>query len=158
MPSITVRNIDAELKQRLKEQAAKHGCSMEEEARRILAGALPPQPKVKSPDGQETPKTGLDLAKSIHESFRSVGLTDEEHELFLRNIEELRHPGRYKQHEEPNEKGATMPSEGLGTEIHDFFKPVALTDEEYAIFTGAFERNDECTCSCHSEGDLANPC
>ena len=41
MPSITVRNIDAELKQRLKEQAAKHGCSMEEEARRILKKSLP---------------------------------------------------------------------------------------------------------------------
>ena len=41
MSSITVRNIDAELKQRLKEQAARHGVSMEEEVRRILREAVP---------------------------------------------------------------------------------------------------------------------
>ena len=106
MRNLTVRNLDEDLKQRLEEQAAKHGCSMEEEARRILAAALP-QRQVK---------------------------------------------------EEPKEKGEMTPSKGLGTEIHEFFKPVALTDEEYAIFTGAFERNDEGTCSCHSEEASANPC
>lgn len=95
MASITVRNLDENLKQRLKEQAAKHGCSMEEEVRRILAEALP-----------------------------------------------------YREN----------PPEGLGTAIHDFFKPVALTDEEYAIFTSAFERSDDCTCSCHSDATSSNPC
>ena len=97
MASITVRNLDENLKQRLKEQAAKHGCSMEEEVRRILAAALPPQPKVKSLEGQETPKTGLDLANAIRESFQSVGVTEEESELFFRSIEEIRHPERNKQ-------------------------------------------------------------
>lgn len=106
MPSITVSNIDEDLKQRLEEQAAKHGCSMEEEARRILAAALP----------QRQAKEG------------------------------------------PKEKGEMMPSKGLGTEIHEHFKPVALTDEEYAIFTSAFERSDESTCSCHSEEASSNPC
>ena len=95
MASITVRNLDEDLKQRLKEQAARHGCSMEEEVRRILAAALPP--KVKSLEGQETPQTGLDLANAIHESFQSVGLTEEESELFFRSLEEIRHPERYKQ-------------------------------------------------------------
>ena len=92
MASINVRNIDDDLKQRLKEQAAKHGCSMEEEVRRILVAALPPQPKVKLRNGQETPMTGLELAAGIHDLFQSVGLTDEESELFFRSIEELRHP------------------------------------------------------------------
>ena len=96
MPSITVRNLDDDLKQRLKEQAKKHGCSMEEEVRQILAEALPPKPKVKLVEGQETPMTGLDLAMAIRKSFQSVGLTDEERDLFLRSIEEMRHPERYR--------------------------------------------------------------
>lgn len=95
MASITVRNLDEDLKERLREQAAKHGCSMEEEVRRILAAALP---------------------------------------------------------------YVESPPEGLGTAVHDFFKPVALTDEEYAIFTSAFERSDACTCSCHSEATSPNQC
>lgn len=41
MASITVRNLDEDLKERLKEKAAKQGCSMEEEVRRIPAAALP---------------------------------------------------------------------------------------------------------------------
>ena len=36
MASITIRNIDDELKARLRLQAARHEVSMEEEARRIL--------------------------------------------------------------------------------------------------------------------------
>ena len=95
MACLTVRNLDEDLKQRLKEQAGKHGCSMEEEVRRILADALP----------------------------------------YVEN-----------------------PPEGLGTAVHSLFKPVALTDEEYAIFTSAFERKDECTCSCHHEMTPSNPC
>ncbi len=96
MASITVRNLDDSLKQRLKEQAAKHGCSMEEEVRRILEDALNLQLATDAPKGKDTPQTGLDLAMAIHESFQSVGLTDEESELFFRSIEELRHPDRYK--------------------------------------------------------------
>ena len=38
MSSITVRNIDEELKQRLKEQAARHGVSMEEGSTADFAG------------------------------------------------------------------------------------------------------------------------
>ena len=94
MASITVRNLDEDLKQRLQHQAAKHGCSMEEEVRRILAAALPPKVKVSPAKGQETPKTGLDLAMGIHNLFRSSGLTEEDIEMFIKNVEELRHPER----------------------------------------------------------------
>ena len=42
MASITIRNLDDSVKQRLRVRAAKHGRSMEEEARRILtAGVIP---------------------------------------------------------------------------------------------------------------------
>lgn len=40
MASITVRNIDKNLKKRLRVQAAEHGRSMEEEVRNILRAAL----------------------------------------------------------------------------------------------------------------------
>jgi plasmid stability protein len=38
--SITIRNLDAALKARLRVEAARHGHSMEEEVRLILRGAL----------------------------------------------------------------------------------------------------------------------
>ena len=62
MASITVRNVDEDLKRRLKEQAAKHGCSMEEEVRNILAAALPchrPPPEA--------------LGTAIYELFKPLG-------------------------------------------------------------------------------------
>lgn len=40
MAVLTIRNIDDSIKFGLRVQAAQHGCSMEEEARRILAQAL----------------------------------------------------------------------------------------------------------------------
>jgi len=42
MGMLTVRNLDEALKSRLRIRAAQHGCSMEEEARRILREALVP--------------------------------------------------------------------------------------------------------------------
>lgn len=40
MASMTIRNLDDDIKQRLRVQAAEHGHSMEEEARAILRAAL----------------------------------------------------------------------------------------------------------------------
>lgn len=40
MSTLTVRNLDDDLKQRLRLQAARHGHSMEEEVRQILRRAL----------------------------------------------------------------------------------------------------------------------
>jgi plasmid stability protein len=40
MSSITIRNLDPDLKQRLRVRAAEHGRSMEAEVRRILQAAL----------------------------------------------------------------------------------------------------------------------
>lgn len=40
MASITIRNLDDVLKERLRVEAARHGHSMEEEVRLILRGAL----------------------------------------------------------------------------------------------------------------------
>jgi hypothetical protein len=48
MAHLTVRNLEQDLIRRLKEQAASHGVSVNEEIRRILRSALParPQPKM----------------------------------------------------------------------------------------------------------------
>jgi len=40
MASITIRNLDDKVKARLRIAAARHGCSMEEEVRRILRSTL----------------------------------------------------------------------------------------------------------------------
>jgi antitoxin FitA len=50
MASITIRNIDDELKQRLKERAAVRGRSMEAEAREILEHALGAKPPAAVPN------------------------------------------------------------------------------------------------------------
>ncbi|TVQ72145.1 MAG: plasmid stabilization protein [Balneolaceae bacterium] len=45
MASITIRNLDKDVKKRLRVQAALHGHSMEEEARIILKSALSREPR-----------------------------------------------------------------------------------------------------------------
>ena len=59
MPSITIRNLDDDVKTRLRMRAAGHGRSMEEEARLILGEAVEREP---------TPAKGLGTA--LHELFK----------------------------------------------------------------------------------------
>lgn len=61
MAMLTIRNLDEPLKRQLRLRAAEHGCSMEEEVRRILQQAL----------GAPTPRQGL--GTRIHQ--RVVALT-----------------------------------------------------------------------------------
>lgn len=66
MASITIRRLDDRLKKKLRLQAARHGRSMEEEARQILkAGisAVPPPPTV-------------DLATAIRRLIEPLGGVD----------------------------------------------------------------------------------
>ena len=65
MASITVRNLDNGLKQRLRVRAAENGRSMEQEARDILRTAL---------DEDAAPVRNLGTA--IHELFRPLGGVD----------------------------------------------------------------------------------
>ncbi len=60
MASITIRNLEDQLKSRLRLEAARHGHSMEEEARLILRRALS-QPKERG------------LGSRIHERFVHAG-------------------------------------------------------------------------------------
>ena len=69
MTSITVRNIEEDLKRRLRIRAAEHGHSMEEEARRILRSALG-----EGLGPAEDPEKGL--GTKIHELFAPIGGVD----------------------------------------------------------------------------------
>lgn len=68
MASMTIRNIDEQLKSRLRVQAAQHGRSMEDEARDILRAALSTegegsgQSLIDSIRRRITPFGGIDLA------------------------------------------------------------------------------------------------
>jgi len=62
MANLTIRNLDNSVKARLRVQAAQHGRSMEEEARTILAEALP-----------ETPSRTEGLGTAIRRRFAPFG-------------------------------------------------------------------------------------
>ncbi|MGE0495337.1 MAG: plasmid stabilization protein [Vulcanimicrobiota bacterium] len=65
MASITIRNLDPSLKRLLRLRAARHNCSMEEEARRILRLVL---------TCNETPTA--DLLATIRARFEPLGGVD----------------------------------------------------------------------------------
>ena len=80
MASITVRNLDDDVKTRLRMRAASHGRSMEEEARLILAEAV---------ERETVPAKGLGTI--IHELFKPYGGV----ELELPPREPAREPPRF---------------------------------------------------------------
>ena len=80
MASITVRNLDDDVKTRLRMRAAGHGRSMEEEVRLILAEAV---------ERETVPAKGLGTI--IHEMFKPYGGV----ELALPPREPAREPPRF---------------------------------------------------------------
>jgi plasmid stability protein len=63
MPTLTIRNVDAELQQRLRVRAAQNGRSMEAELRHILKDVLRGDPQEQE----------LNLAESIRRIFAPFG-------------------------------------------------------------------------------------
>ena len=80
MASITVRNLDEDLKRRLRIRAAENGRSMEQEAREILRAAL---------SGDEA--TVRDPGTAIHELFKPYAGVDP----FVPPREPMRDPPRF---------------------------------------------------------------
>ena len=74
MPSITIRNLDNDIKQRLRVRAAEHGRSMEEEARDILrrvAGErAPPSNLAVAICARVSPADRIDLELPTREAMR----------------------------------------------------------------------------------------
>jgi len=78
MAQIVVRNLDDDIKQRLKKRAAKHGISMEAEVRLILANSL-----------KEEKRSTLGLGSAIAERFRKTGLDEPLPELHGQTISSM---------------------------------------------------------------------
>jgi plasmid stability protein len=78
--SMIIRNVDPSLKQRLRVQAARHGRSMEEEARAILSSAL-----------DQEPAPPENLAAAIRARFAPLGGV----ELELPPCDLMREPPRF---------------------------------------------------------------
>ncbi|NMG00303.1 plasmid stabilization protein [Aromatoleum toluolicum] len=75
MATMTIRNIDDQLKARLRVQAAIHGRSMEDEARDILRAALSVEPVrgrslVEAIRARIEPLGGVDLDLPVREAIR----------------------------------------------------------------------------------------
>jgi antitoxin FitA len=66
MATLTIRNVDATVKERLRVRAARHGRSMEAEARTILSEAV----------ATERDQTEPDLAEAIRRRFAPLGGVD----------------------------------------------------------------------------------
>ena len=81
MASITIRNLDNDVKTRLRVRAASNGRSMEEEVRRILAEAV---------ERNTAPAQGLGTA--LHELFKPFGGV----ELEVPPREPMREPPRFE--------------------------------------------------------------
>lgn len=76
MATMTIRDMDDDLQERLRLQAARHGRSMEEEARDILRGALaaqaPPESSLlEAIRARIQPLGGIELALPQREPIRS---------------------------------------------------------------------------------------
>ena len=80
MASITIRKLDEAVKMRLRVRAARHGRSMEEEAREILNGAV-----------AQEPSTGSNLAESIRRLIEPLGGV----ELTIPPRQPVRRPPKY---------------------------------------------------------------
>ena len=76
MASLTIRNLDNNLKAQLRMRAARHGRSMEAEARTILTQTL------------NAPVAGQNLAAAIHQRFQDLDAET----LPLPRRQELRNP------------------------------------------------------------------
>jgi plasmid stability protein len=74
MASITIRNLEDDLKRRLRVRAAEHGRSMEEEAREILrqvvGDAAPPRNLAAAIRARVAPFGGVDLDLPTREPMR----------------------------------------------------------------------------------------
>ncbi len=82
MASITIRNLEDDIKQRLRVRAALHGRSMEEEARdilrRVLAEAEPPRNLTAAIRSRLSPAARADIELPTREPLREPPLTGEQ--------------------------------------------------------------------------------
>lgn len=75
MPSLTIRNLDEDIRQRLQMRAAEHGCSVEEEARdilrRVMSESTPPRNLAAAIRARLASSDRVDLELPAREPMRS---------------------------------------------------------------------------------------
>ena len=80
MASITIRNLDEDIKRRLRIRAAMHGRSMEEEARdilrRVIGEATPPRNLAAAIRSRLAPADRVDLELPLREPMREPPSVD----------------------------------------------------------------------------------
>ena len=76
MASITIRNLEDDIKQRLRVRAAEHGRSMEEEARdilrRVMGAGAPPRNLAAAIRARVAPSCRVDLDLDAREPMREL--------------------------------------------------------------------------------------
>jgi antitoxin FitA len=72
MASVTIRNLDAQTKQKLREQAARHGNSMEEELRIIVRTAVNDNPQTSRTAGKS--ESMWDIFSELREKYGTFEL------------------------------------------------------------------------------------
>lgn len=72
MASVTIRNLDPEIKQKLREQAARHGNSMEEELRTIVRAAVNDNPQIRKVSGKS--ESMWDIFSELREKYGTFEL------------------------------------------------------------------------------------
>lgn len=76
MGTLTIRNLDDDLKQKLRERAARHGVSMEQEARNLLLKEVAPAGK--HDEGAVTAEEILEFGRRLQKvDFDQKKLTDD---------------------------------------------------------------------------------
>lgn len=79
MASLTIRNLDSQVKAQLRQMAAQHGRSMEAEARAILSKIM------------QLPSGDRSLAETIHRRFETLGIET----LPIPTRQEIRNPPEF---------------------------------------------------------------
>ena len=86
MATLTIRNLDESTKAQLRVQAARHGRSMEEEARTIIRSAI---------EDWKPAASGKGLGSRIHDHFAQLGGVELELELELPERSSLPTPAQF---------------------------------------------------------------
>jgi plasmid stability protein len=107
MATITIRNLDDQVKRDLQLRAALNGRSMEAEAREMIADQVKGHPA----------RARKGLGTAIHERFAALGGVE-------LNIPPRQFSSRPANNLEDNFLEGAEPKEGLGTAIHKLFAPL----------------------------------
>ena len=107
MATITIRNLDDQVKRELQVRAAINGRSMDAEAREMITDQVKGRPA----------RARKGLGTAIHERFAALGGVE-------LNIPPRQFSGHPAENQEESSLESSEPKGGLGTAIHELFAPL----------------------------------